>query len=198
MPYQELFEYCQQQDIPVSRKLIRAKLLEVTETERIAFAVSGNLNPNDVRGMFLSIESDHPWVRQHGSHVVVISRAIYAKTEGGNQCWDRFITTKEMMHLFDTEEEASDTGEKFDEILSAFFMTYDGTSPVVGSEVRCFWRAMGVLCPEEARKDLMQKVSSGSLSNFDAALKLKIPEQYVGHVLSDKYLNIMDDILNAD
>lgn len=195
MSYEDLYNFCQLQPAPVSRKIIRQKLQEITG-RRIAFTVSSNLNPRDVRGMFLSVESSNAWVTQHGCDVVVLSRKIYAKTLGGNYCWDRFITVKEMMHLFDTKEEMSDTGEKFDEILSAFFMTYNGSSPVVSSEIKGFWRALGVLCPERIRQEYAQNVRGGSMTNYDVALKLRIPEQYIGQLLSDKFVLLKDSILN--
>ena len=189
MSYKNLYDYCQEQTIPISRKVLKSKLLEVTGKEKLAFAVSSNLNPKDVRGMFLSVGSDNAWAAQHGCDVVVLSRGIWAKSEGGNYCWDRFITCKEMMHLFDTEDEISDTGEKFDQILSAFFMTFDGNSPIVNSEIKGFWRALGVLCPERQRQEFAQKVSAGNMTNYDVALKLRIPEQYVGQLLSDRFIN---------
>jgi len=193
--FKQLYDFCQSQAVPVSRKIIRQKLLDITG-RRIAFTVSSNLNPKDVRGMFLSVSSSNAWVAQHGCDVVVLSRAIYAKSPGGNYCWDRFITVKEMMHLFDTQDEMSDTGEKFDQILSAFFMTYNGTSPVVSSEIKGFWRALAVLCPEERRKEYAHQVRSGSMTNYDIALKLRIPEQYIGQLLSDKFDLLKDTILN--
>lgn len=196
MPYKELYDYCQEQRIPVSRKKIKAKLLEITGKDKLAFAVSSNLNPRDVRGMFLSIQSNHAWAQQHGCDVVVLSRAIWEKSPNGNYCWDRFITTKEMMHLFDTDEEMSDTGAKFDEILTALFLTYDGSSPIVHSETKCFWRAMGVLIPEGPRREFTQKVSAGNMTFYDVALKFRIPEQYVGFILSDKYELIMESIIS--
>lgn len=196
MNYKKLYDYCQEQDVHVSRKVIKNKLLEVTGRDKLAFAVSSNLNPKDVRGMFLSVESNNDWVKQYGSDVVVLSREIWSKTNGGNYCWERFISTKEMMHLFDTEEEISDTGEKFDQILSAFFMTFDGTSPIVSSEIKGFWRALGILCPEELRTQYAQKVSSGNMTNYDVALKLRIPEQYIGQLLSEKFLDIITPLFD--
>lgn len=196
MSFKKLYDFCNTLDIPVSRSNLKAKLLEVTEKQKLAITVSSQLNPRDVRGMFLSVECDNLWVRQHGSDVVVLSRAIYHKSDTGNYCWERFIIVKEMMHLFDEPGEYSDSGEKFDEILSALFMTYQGASEVVNSEVKCFWRALACLCPETLRADFSQKVLAGNLTNLDVALKLKIPEQYVGHLLSDRFSDYRDELIS--
>ena len=194
MSYKELYSFCQSQGLPVSRKVIRGKLFEITG-RHIAITISSNLNPRDVRGMFLSVRSANPWVKQHGCDIVVLSRAIYRNTLGGNYCWDRFITVKEMMHVFDNAAEISDTGDKFDEILSSFFMTYDGSSPVVSSEIKGFWRALGALCPENKRQEFAHAVRSGSMTHYDVAFKLMIPEQYIGQLLSDKFDLILPEMM---
>lgn len=191
--YKELYDHCQSLDHPVSRRKIRDKLFELTD-RRIAITISSSLKAKDVRGMFLSIESENAWVRQHGCDVVVISRDIAYRPPVGNYCWDRFITVKEMMHLFDTDEECSDTGDKFDEIISSFFMTWDSSSPIVNSENKGFLRALGVLCSEKNRLNLAQDVRAGNMTHYDVALKLKIPEQYVPNFLSDKYLNAIEQL----
>ena len=195
MSYADLCTYCNTLEIHVSRKLVRDKLFELTG-RKIAFAVSSSLNPKDVRGMFLSVCSESTWVKQHGCDVVVLSRAIFAKTPGGNYCWDRFITVKEMMHVFDTQAECSYTGEKFEAILNSFLINYDGSSAVVESEIKAFWRALGVLCPERYRLAFLDAVRSGTMTNYDAALKFRIPEQYVPFLWHDRYLEMLKGVSN--
>lgn len=195
MPYSDLYDYCQTQPIYVRRNSIKAKILEITGKDKLPIAVSG-LDVSLVRGLFFSIESDCRWVKQFGSDVIVIARDIQHSRGKGNLCWDRFITVKEMMHLFDTEEEVCDTGQKFDELISQFTMNFDGQNVHMTSEIKCFWRALGVLCPNKDRVELKQRFEAGNMMKYDIALQLRIPEQYVGYLLHDNYAHFIEFALS--
>lgn len=200
MSYKKLYDYCQNltcDEKRVSRKLIKSEILNITGKNKLAFAVSGNLDPKDVRGMFVSVNADSIWAKQHCCDVIIISREIHAKSLNGNYCWDRFITTKEMMHMFDEKLEMADSGDKFEEILNALIMReYKGGDDVVDSEIKAHWRALAVLCPETLRQQFIKDVDSGKLTNYDVALKLRIPEQYVPQLLDTAFENVLKKILN--
>jgi hypothetical protein len=54
-------------------------------------------------------------VEQFGSSVVVVARGL-------NRCWERFVYVKELMHVFDGVDEATDSGEKFESMLEGLVM----------------------------------------------------------------------------
>jgi len=195
MPFSDLYEFSQELDIKVRRKIIKEELIRLTGKNKIAMAVSGSLDPKICRGLYLSIKSEHIWAQQHGCDVVVISRQI----RDTNYCWDRFVTVKEMMHIFDSEVEACDTGDKFDTLIGEFCSgALPELSPQMTSEVKCFWRALSVLCPERKRLDFKTQVAAGKLNHYDVALKLRIPEQYVPQLLHERYDRILPILLNDE
>lgn len=199
MRFKNLHDYFVESGPKVSRREIRDKLLEVTGKEKLPIAVSSSLKAKNVRGMFLSLESESEWVKRYGSDVIVISRDIFSKSDTGNYCWERFVSVKEMMHLFDTQAEMSDTGERFDAVISQFSLTYTGErTEQMASEVKCFWRALALLCPERHRLQFKQDFAQGKIDTLGIALKFRIPEQYVGNLLLEKYEEILEDALTDD
>lgn len=189
MSYNDLYEYCQSLEIHISRKLIKKKLCELTDKPRIATAVSGALDPAICRGLYLSPNADHPFAEQHGCDVVVISRKI----RDSNKCWDRIITVKEMLHIFDDIKDGCDNGDKFDALLSRFAVgeSRSDHAEIFESETRCFWRALGLFCPEPQRLKFAKSVAENSLTNYDVALRLRIPELYVPHLLRKSFPDIL-------
>lgn len=164
--------------------------------EKIATALSGSLDPSICRGLYISLSSSHPYARQFGCDVVVVSRQLAEN----NYCWDRYITVKEMMHIFDGVAEACDTGEKFDALLAEFSMGDNPNKgePHIVSETTCFWRALGLFCNERNRKDLLGKTLSGELTHYDVALRLRIPEAYVQFLFHPNFSGIIEGIRNGN
>jgi len=114
MSYRTLFDACQSLPLHVKRKPVRDTLCEITGIKlRI---VKTTLDVRVCRGMYLSPRNTtHRIVQQvGGAHVVVMPR------EGNNHCWERFVEVKEYMHVLDSADEATDTGEQFDRLLAEF------------------------------------------------------------------------------
>ncbi len=190
MPYVDLYNFCQDLSLPISRRKIKPKLLELTNKEKLAIAVSSNLKAPDCRGLFLSINSKSDWVKQNGCDVIVLSRDIFSKSNSptSNYCMERFITIKEMMHLFDDDTEACDSGESFDQLVAQFVGTEADRTPQFTSEIRCFWRALGLLCPEDKRLEFIKE----KRDKYEIALLLRMPEQYVENLFTPSYLTILE------
>src|SRR5690242_19843033 len=94
--YKALYEYCQNATPPVSRKLIKPKVEELCGGKICIFMTE--MNQEFVHGLFLSpTNKEHRFAQQaHGAHVVVVGRGL-------NKALERFVTVKEMMHVFDDE-----------------------------------------------------------------------------------------------
>ena len=89
----------------------------------------------------------HPFVKQNG-YVVVTARGL-------PPVWDRFIFLKELMHIFDDADEATDSGDAFENLLAEFTQhTHTPWSPQMEAEIDSFWMAANAMCPEQSRLEL--------------------------------------------
>lgn len=121
-------------------------------------------------------------VRQFGGSIVVVARGL-------NRCWERFVYVKELMHIFDDVEEATDSGEKFELMLEELAMpSSKDFSPQTEAEIKCFWRALGVLCPERTRIEMAEKRKKGQIDDYGIALAFRIPQQYVRYLFELSYI----------
>jgi hypothetical protein len=179
MSYRELYEFCQALTVPVSRNEIKAKVLALTRCDRVRVFRS-TLDVNLVCGYYLSARNNnHRFVQQAGCCVIVVARDL-------NYCWERFVTLKELMHLFDDPLESTNSPIELEAVLADFGNATE-QSPQTRSEWRCFWMAMGCMCPEELRVELQRKHASGAMTALQVAEQLKMPEKYVSALFSAKY-----------
>jgi hypothetical protein len=185
MTYQALrLGLCGQQ-LHIPKNTIREHVVQLTG--RRVDIVKTVLDTAKCRGFYLSPQNvEHPFVkilgrdREVGNDVIVVA-------QGMNRCWDRFVIVKELMHMFDKPNEATDTGEKFDQLLSDFGASQSPPSPQGASESNAFWMAMGALCPESHRQPYVKLRLENKISDYDLALKFRIPEQFVPHLFHQQY-----------
>ncbi|HXA39648.1 MAG TPA: hypothetical protein VNW53_11655 [Phenylobacterium sp.] len=191
MTYQKLFDHCQPLTPAIGRGVIRAKVAELTGIKiRIA---KTTMDVKVCRGMYLSARNTNSRiVQQLGTNVVVLPR------EGNNNCWERFVEVKEYMHAFDSEDEATDTGEEFDNLLKEFTSSENmKRSEQMTGEIKAFWRALAALCPEPQRQALIAErdARGPDLSDYAVALRLKIPELYVPGLFQPWYEENLKEVL---
>jgi hypothetical protein len=188
MTYRALYEHSQAFEPPISRNVARDKVKELLKLPRIA-SVRTKLDTRYCRGFYIAPQNQrHKIVQQLGSHVIVLPRDTPPDYPGLNYCWERFVYTKELMHIFDTVDEATDTGEAFDTVLSELMMPSSPKwSPQMLSEMDCFWMALGVLCPEKVREKFGAERAANQLDDYSIALQLRIPEQYVPNLFQPWY-----------
>ena len=189
MSYHSLYSFCQDLTLHVPRNVIYQQVLALTGANQIRHFRTG-LDTAICRGFYLSARNQEShFVRLAGGRVVVTARHM-------NRCWERFVYIKELMHLFDNPDSATDTGEAFEELLGEF--TAPGTtisSPQMDSEVECFWRALAALCPEDLRKELKDERSQSRIDDYAIALRLRLPEQYVPRLFDPNYEKVLAHIL---
>ena len=143
------------------------------------------------RGFYLSARNtEHQFVRQLGSHVIVVARGL-------ENYWERFVFVKEAMHLFDDPTEATDSGEDFDQQLAELMgvSSPERRSPQMTSEIKCFWMALCALCPEETRSEFERERGQGEIDDFTIGLQLRIPERYVQYLFHISYNEIRDFLI---
>lgn len=186
--FKQLYDYCQTLSPKISRNLILAKIKEITGVEEIKTIKSG-LDITITRGYFLSIKNqDNSFVQKFGCNLIVLAR-------GQNDCWDRFVSTKEMMHLFDNDGEPTDSPEKFESLLTEWEAPSANPSNQTISDYKGLWMALACLCPEKNRLEFKELREKGHIDDYGIALKLKIPEQYVPHLFRPTYEEIVEILL---
>lgn len=182
MGYKKLYQFCQDLEPGARRWAIRDQVLKLTQHEKLPAVVSG-LDTAICRGMYLSLRNtDHPFIKQNGCNVVVLARGL-------EKPWDRVIFLKETMHLFDDPIEATDSGDKFEQLLNDFSTSTSLASPSVAfqAELKCFWMAMGAICPEKFRQQILTERKNGTLNEYAVALKLRIPTNYVPRLYDPRF-----------
>lgn len=133
------------------------------------------------RGLFLKpTNTNHPLVKQFGGNIIVTAR-------GMNSCWDRFVYTKELMHLYSTGNQCADSGDKFETLLSELSSHPASLSEPFADELECFWRALAIICPEVRRQEFKRKLDANEISEYDVALQLKIPQIYVSRLFWSRF-----------
>lgn len=185
--FRDLYRYCQELKPKVSRKHITPKVLELTG-QKIK-AIKSGLDISVCRGLFISASNtDHPFVKQNGCNVIVIARDL-------NYCWERMVFTKELMHLFDSQDAMVNTPEKFEKLSSELVFPGTERSAALSSEIRAFWMALSCLCPEEYRVQFKSEIEKKHTDNYSVALKLRIPEQYVPSLFNPGFKHIVESLL---
>jgi len=108
--------------------------------------------------------------------------------------WQRFVCSKELMHVFDSALERTDTAARFEELLNEIEtpLPTDAASPMYKSESTTKWMAVLVLCPKPVRDYFKARWESGELSDYEVALELQIPEPLIPPIMSERYDRVFD------
>lgn len=189
--YIKLYEYCQTLEPKVKRNDVIRKAQEITGSE--LKIIKATLDLSQVRGLFISANNtDTSYVRQMGCNVIVLGRDM-------NECWDRFISVKELMHLFDSKYEQTASADQFSGLLSEFEMQKPASdsSSQYDSDVKTIWMALACLCPEKYRLEFIDQLAKGHIDYYGIALKLKIPERQVRNLVSPQFKTTINRILEA-
>lgn len=189
-PLKIFYDYVQTLEPKISRNKLRDKALEVTGNSAVK-TVWTDLDKTKCRGFFLSASNMKArLVQQCGCNIIVLPR------DKLNNCWERFIYVKELMHLFDNREEATDSGDSFEILLNELQAGATIQTKQFQSELKCFWLALSALCPEEIRKEFKNSKEKGLVDDYGIATTLKIPQQYIPHLLSNRYHNEITSIFS--
>ena len=186
--FAELYNHCQDFDPKISRKIIQKKALELTGIPRVAVVKSG-LDITQCRGLYYSASNTEARiVQQLGCNVIVLARAL-------NYCWERFVYTKELMHVFDADDAKTATPEQFERLLAELDTPSSlERSNQMLSEVKGFWMALACLCPEKHRLEYAAMKQKSHIDDYGIALQLRIPQQYVPNLFVPNYLGIISTL----
>lgn len=172
-----LHDFCGTLPPKISRKLIIGKIQELTGSGPVR-VIKTTLESDKTRGFFLNASNtNHPFVRDHGKHVIVVAHGL-------NYCWDRFVQVKEAMHLFDDEEEFTDSADDLERLLTEMTsppaqVQGGGLTELGGSDWLAIWMALTCFCPEKNRMEFQALLAENKIDHYGIALRLRIPAQYV-------------------
>ncbi len=193
MSFSQLYEFSATlRTLPVKLEgVIDAKVIELTAQDEIYY-VPLELEPEVSLGHLkqyrepTGVYADAKW----------ITEVRYFK--GLNPCWYRYVCCKELMHLFDTLEERTSSADKLGQLLAEIEspLPDDEQSPMFKSESRTMWMALAVLCPLPLRDYLEPKWADGSMSNYEIALELRIPEIYIPAIKAESYPRIVESLIS--
>jgi hypothetical protein len=183
MSYRDLYEYCQNLPIPVSRRELTPNVCRLAGKPEPR-VIMRDFNPEIVRGLFVVPgESGHPhahFVRGPGGALIYVAREM-------NYCWKRFVEVKELMHHFDTSLQLVGTDEEFASLIAEFVGPSPERSEAFKSESVALWMALGVLCPEQYRQEFSRQRMAGEIDDLEIARQLKIPQRYVPHLFNPHF-----------
>jgi hypothetical protein len=120
-------------------------------------------------------------------HEYVSASIRFDKTR--NTCWRRFICCKELMHVFDSSLAMTSDATRFMTLMNELEnnpISVD-SSPMFNSERNAEWMALLVLFPQRLREQHFANHASGAMTDYEIALRTRIPETYVRSVMSDRY-----------
>lgn len=109
----------------------------------------------------------------------------------------RFALTKELMHVFDTESEMTNTREKFVQLAKEIQNQPlpEHASDMFKSELGTKWMALIILCPKVLRSKYLEGYRTRQIEGFEVAEKLALPEWIVPYIMDDYYEDAFDALM---
>jgi hypothetical protein len=109
----------------------------------------------------------------------------------------RYALTKELTHVFDTENERVNSKEKFKKFLREIQnqpMPGDA-SAMYKADLNTRWKAAVLLCPKKFRDQYKPHYDADAMRPFEVAEKFMVPEWIVSFVMDDYYDKVYADFL---
>lgn len=195
MSYSKLYASCQGKsvDAHISRRDLVLEASALKGEGRVQIFETG-IDTKLFRAMFFVPNCENHWSQlAKGRPCILVARELEPD-------WKRFVTIKELMHLFDQPLEFVGTEDDFDSLLEQLTtpLTTLKPSPGFQSENRAFYMALGVICPEVRRQGYVRGVDNGNISQDDIAKELKIPVAYVHLLLHPVFKIIIQSCIARD
>lgn len=201
MSYAALYQYCQTAPVDitdpadtsksthVSRKYLLPKILELTGRQTVRF-FKVDIASEELTGYIVFPGNTEHKLAKHcnGAPIIAVARTL-------NYCWSRFAVIKELMHLFDAPLEQVNTADEFESLIGEFVVPIPSRSLAMNCEIKAFWMALGVVCPETVRQDLQRQRELGKKTDLQIAQLLKIPTAYIPSLFDAHFKPNMSSIL---
>jgi hypothetical protein len=188
MSFSKLYDAIQCVDGRISTRWLRDKAIELSTFTRIKEQWSGLIDPAYMQGFFIQGPMGPPIPLMESEALITLARELGPHRR-------RFVYTKELMHIFDADEEKADTPEKFDAQTERFGDPSAPTSPQFMAEQKAFWRAVSVLCQEKRRVEYKLALDAGQTSLTVISTALQIPPVYARHLFREEFQTILAHIM---
>ncbi len=194
MAFIDLYDAVQNIDGKISTLTLTELAKEHSSINRVKEMWSGLVDDLALRGFYIEGPLGPPVPLEDNEALIVLSREMCRGPTGKH--WRHFVYTKELMHVFDTDEEKANTEETFDIQVQRFGDPTREISPQFRAEGKAFWRALMVLCQAEKRQEFKALLASGSMTIEVMAAALRIPAAYAHYLLQDNFEDIAAHLMN--
>ncbi len=109
MSFAKLYAAVQQQKGRISTGWLRAQAIELSHITKIKEQWSSVMDAAAIRGFYIEGPLGPPVPIKEHEALIVLARSICTPLEAH---WRRFVLAKELMHVFDEENEKADTPGK--------------------------------------------------------------------------------------
>ncbi len=185
MPFRQLYEAVQSQKGVISTKWLKDQAIALSTINKVKEQWSGVLDDSALRGFYIEGPLSGPVPLKDNECLIVLARDMCRGPLGDH--WRRFVYTKELMHVFDEEEEKAGTREAFDIQIEKFGDPSKDMSPQFRAEVKAVWRALMVLCPEQRRQEYKKQLDESAISIDVIASGLRLPVSYARELMRDNF-----------
>lgn len=196
MRFKDLLNFVEQefQEPPVRFGRLRdlVNMHHKTVAEVVVHAIS--YNPPNSQAHFVLIDKDH--LGRHEDEMI-FAGIRYCDSLDEAPGDRRFALTKELMHVFDSDEEMTDTRERFVQLMRDIQNTpmSQHASPMYLSEINTKWMAAIVLCPPSMRAQLVSSYADGSLKEAEIAARLQVPRIIIPDIMDEYYEVALSELL---
>lgn len=185
MSFPQLYQTVQSQGDRISTKWLRARAIEFSHITQIKEQWSGVIDANVIRGFYIEGPKNPPVALGDNQALIVLARSMCDGVQGEH--WRRAVLAKELMHVFDQDDEKTHTREQFDALVHRFG---DPSAPLTAqfrAESKAYWRSLAVLCTEKKRLEYKAALQAETVSFDVVAISLRIPVAVVRDMMSDLF-----------
>lgn len=116
-----------------------------------------------------------------------------------NKCNRRFVCCKETMHAFDSDDERTNTRERFYTLMRELETNPlpARQSAMLSSENKAEWMALVILCPKPRRDALKAELDAGNMTPRQVAEDILLPEWTIEALMGSLYDEAYDDLVGG-
>ncbi|WP_426419217.1 hypothetical protein [Bradyrhizobium genosp. A] len=164
--------------------------MEFSHIAKIKEQWSGVIDANVVRGFYIEGPKGPPVTLEESQALIVLARAMCDGVQGDH--WRRAVLAKELMHVFDEEDEKTHTRDQFDAQVHKFGNPAAPVTSQFRAEAKAYWRSLAVLCTDKKRLEYKAALQAETISFEVVAAALRIPVPMVRDMMSDQFEQYRD------
>jgi hypothetical protein len=195
MSFSDLYKAVQEVPGRISTRDLKTLAIEHSDIKDVSELWTGLFDPNLLRGCYVEGPGRfmNVTIAEHEALIVISREMCHAKPYGKH--WRRLVFTKELMHVFDTPAEKADDEAKFDIQIQRFGDPSLEATPQYRAEAKALFRALRVLCQEDARLDYGKQLTAGGATHEYVATALHLPVNYVHYLFQENFAAMTEALL---